>query len=266
MFKLLSRITDITSPTDPLTSISAYFESTSDRPNLWNQLYEIFENKKTPTATHLLIAGIADRYLKRKIKGNYLIVTTNYDCLMEKALDLYALPYTVLWWSRGDRHVHARYANLQPDDNQIMAERCKPLASQNFILPQTSPMVVLYKMHGCLNPELGENQDGVIITDRDYVDFISDLDKMIPAVVGSMLPNKRILFLGYSFGDWNVRSIYETTIKRTAKSATPKRDYAVTKALSKFEEMYFNNREIIIALSDLDTFAKGLQEEGLAKL
>ena len=93
----------------PLALISAYFEEVRRRRTLIDDLGGIFANKTTPTQTHHLVARAARWHLGERArkdqrpvrggKGHYLIVTTNYDCLMEHALDV---PYVVLSMSHTD--------------------------------------------------------------------------------------------------------------------------------------------------------------------
>jgi hypothetical protein len=118
-------------------------------------------------------------------------------------------------------------------------------------------MAIVYKLHGCLHPDRRENDDGLIISENDYVQFISDLRDIIPAHVGNLLGAKRLLLLGYSFSDWNVRSLYERIKKRA--DAGRAGDYAVTRSLSTFEQSYFAQQDIIVVKTDLTTFANGIR-------
>jgi len=261
MLKLASRGTDLGSSTDPLTAIASYYQMHSDRQGLWDELKKIFAPKKKPNAGHELIADAAAGHLKADDAEPYLIITTNYDTLMERALDDRKVPYAAMWWNRADGQIHRRFRNI-PDNRLARLEERSPVkAPKEFRVGATFPLVLLYKMHGCLDESLNRNDDGVIITEADYVEFIANLDAIIPGHVGSILGNKRLLFMGYSFGDWNVRAIYETASRLTTKPRDTK-DYAVTKSLSTFERMYFHDRSIDVALTDLDTFAAGIRAKG----
>jgi hypothetical protein len=59
MLKLMALTTDLGSATDPLTSISNYYEYTSERKDVWRRLHEIFAGKKVPTKIHHMIAAAA---------------------------------------------------------------------------------------------------------------------------------------------------------------------------------------------------------------
>jgi len=259
MLKLLSTTTDLASATDPLSSISSYYESNRDRPELWDRLRAVVAFKETPTRTHRLIADAAALHLEPEGAEDYLIITTNYDWLMEKALDEKGIPYVVLWRSRKDRKIHARFGNLAPEEQKKAEARHQPADPNLFSLKmyRDRGLVVIYKMHGCLYKELGADDDGLVVTDSDYVEFISQLQSIIPAHVGQAIGKKRFLFLGYSFSDWNVRSIYESMTARPGREVIL--DYAVSRSLSGFEQIYFKKREITIVLTDLASFTAGIR-------
>jgi hypothetical protein len=262
MLKLLAATTELTNSLDPLTSISSYYESNAARQDLWNWLHGIISVKTTPTRTHELIADAAKKHIDAG-QEDYLILTTNYDILMEKALDARQVPYVVLWKNRYNGMLYSRFANVPANQKAKLEERNPPKFSpENFILKKNLPMTILYKMHGCLHPERKPADDGLVITDSDYVDFFSQMGKNIPPQVGGELPRKRLLFLGYSFSDWNVRSIYETVVARANRSPGEEiQDYAVTRYLSQYERTYFDKRNIIVVLEDLSAFVKGVRDQ-----
>jgi hypothetical protein len=127
-------------------------------------------------------------------------------------------------------------------------------------------MVVLYKMHGCLYSQLSKEQDSVVITDTDYVNFISRMSTgncVVPGHVAKLMTGKQFLFLGYSFNDWNVRSVYEMMVERRDrdKPENDARDYAVTRDFTKFEQAYCKRKNIMIIKTELDSFSEGIDRE-----
>jgi len=259
MLKLLAMTTDLAGSTDPLTSISSYYENTGERKDVWNRLFQVVAPKETPTAIHRLIADAASTHLgAAKVVDDYLIITTNYDSLMEKALDEKKVPYAVLRRNRYDGKIYTRIENLEPEEKERLEQLHPACAPEQYSLQASRKMAVVYKMHGCLYQGLTEEDDGLVISDSDYVDFISNIQNIVPSHVGSLMGTKHLLFLGYSFGDWNIRSLYERMVVRTAK--TNKRDYAVTRSLSRFEEVYFDKRDIILVLTDLASFVTGIRQ------
>jgi hypothetical protein len=254
MVKLLAGATGVNSSSDPLASIAGFFEYKTERDSLYKLLARHFRPKTRPTPTHGLIARAARWHLARPMAEDYLIVTTNYDALMEKALAQLEVPHVVISVDRDKRDAHARFAQLTPEELRILNERHKPAPARQFQFNKHKSMAIVFKMHGCMNPEV-QAPDGIVITEEDYVSFITNLNDTVPQVVGSILPTKRLLFLGYSFSDWNVRGVYETVRRR---SGARLRDYAVTKALSAFEREYFKRKDIALILQDLGTFTDRL--------
>ena len=255
MLKLLAEVTGLAQTADPLASIAEFHEYKTERKSLRESLAEVFRNKVTPTPTHQLIARAAKYHLTRPFAEDYLIITTNYDALMEKALDAEEVPYAVITVDRTERHAHAHFAGLSPREHQALTQRNPAVPARQMQLNKGArTLAIVFKMHGCLNPELNA-PDGIVITETDYVNFVSHLEEVLPAVVGALLPTKRLLFLGYSFSDWNVRSIYESIARRSDERV---RDYAVTRMLSKFERLYFHQRNIGLILQDLGAFTARL--------
>ncbi len=255
MIKLLVKITEIVPSTEPLSSISNYYQAVSSRASLWDNLHRIFASKEEFTITHELIARSAKFYLDQNILKDYLIITTNYDCLMESALDALDIPYAVLAMNRKGKIV----VRFSKDDEKL--KKANPQSyPDKFFLTRARPMVVLYKIHGCLYKELDKDNDGIVITDDDYVDFISRMSKnegAIPSYVGGLLQSLPFLFLGYSLNDWNVRSIFNMLVERRGKEDDVQ-DYSVMLSCNKYEEVFFRKNQIIIIQSDLNAFAKSV--------
>ena len=259
MVQLLSQATRVGSPTDPLTSIAGFYEAGSERKDLWRNLHKVFENKKTPTETHRLIALAARDHLNHNPAEDYLAITTNYDCLIEAAMDELQVPYAVLRLNRKAGNIHCRFNNLPDADKALLYRLNPPAEPEHFNLRKGARVLaVIYKIHGCLNPELEAEDDGLVLTDGDYVDFISQSARIMPSHVGSILPGKRLLFLGYSFSDWNVRSIYQAMIRRKQDE---EQDYAVTLGLTRFEETYFKKRNIVVIQTGLNEFVEGIRKQ-----
>src|SRR6185436_13834310 len=87
MLKLLAQVTRIANPPEPLTSLASYYEERRGREKLWKLLSGVMSRKERPTETHRLFARAAQHHLAQEGANDYLIITTNYDSLMEIALD-----------------------------------------------------------------------------------------------------------------------------------------------------------------------------------
>ncbi len=262
LVKGLSQITGLWS--DSLTSIAAFYESQSNRNDLLDMLKKIFLTKTTPTITHELIAEAATTYLERlgnKIpfgevrNKHYLIVTTNYDGLMEQALG--TVPYVVLF-STKDGKTHARFSpSLDPDYLEQMADLHEPGAAKLFKLRATSPLVVIYKIHGSI---VEQANNDIVISDFDYEDYIALMatDGLpVPSPVRNLMHRKSFLFLGYGLGDWNIRTILTAVMGQREPGEMG--DYAVMQNPSPASHAYGKRRDINVYDTCLEAFAAGIR-------
>ena len=270
----LARLTAIGSPSPPLLDASSYFAYRIDRALFWADLKKLFVNKQQPTDTHQLVATAAANYIDKNkddiAAQDFLIITTNYDCLIEHALLEANVAHCVLTVPKGDPPAidlsfspntqaylgmtDARFKRLVQN---VSFTDGKPTATTLFpgLVNRPRPLVMVYKIHGSLHPLATQDADSVVITNEDYVTFLS-IAGVVPSYITKRLPTLGLLFLGYSFTDWNVRSLYRSVTKnRTAKSATTI-DYAVLLNPSPYEVGFFEKNQIEVLDTPLDLFCQ----------
>ena len=120
--------------------------------------------------------------------------------------------------------------------------------------------MVVYKIHGCLTAGQDLADDSVIISDNDYVDYISRMatnEGVVPAYVGTLIRRKPFLFLGYSLNDWNVRSMFQMIVRKRGDEFSV-RDYSVMRSFTRFEERYCERNHVAIIHTDLQSFVSEL--------
>jgi hypothetical protein len=118
-------------------------------------------------------------------------------------------------------------------------------------------------VHGCLYQKLTVDDDGVVISENDYVEYISQMNTSqgtIPAYVNNLMQAKPFLFLGYSLSDWNVRSVFETLRKKRGEHFGGQ-DYSVMSYLGEYEKLFFQRSEAAILKTDLNSFVRGIATE-----
>jgi hypothetical protein len=276
----------------PLSSISAYFEVVRRRSRLLDNLGEILINKLQPTPTHHLIARAAAWHLtprQRKDgiplpdgRGDYLIMTTNYDCLMETALQV---PYAVLSMSMTDFLIRPRFGNMAEPLKEAFAKANPPRPANKFALLRPTPnetasddvvkaaanlcMAIVYKIHGCIAEwKSPAKQDTIVISDNDYVANISHfshINGVIPLCVSNILMGQQqsqsqqpyFLFLGYSLSDWNIRGMLRAIrVKRAGEGneETDYGDFTVVRNFTLIDETFFTQNKIRIIHEDLKNF------------
>lgn len=191
-----------------LSKVSSYFVDALARTNLRERLREIFNRDYGPSDIHTYLAELSR-------STPLLIVTTNYDDLTERAFNQLGAPYdlvihpvdrkdvqaSVLWW---------KYCEDQPK-----------AVAPNKLYIDLEETTVIYKMHGTMSRAL-EEWDNYVITEEDYVDFLSQMmtDSAVPMSFMNYFRTRHFLFLGYGLEDWNLRVMLRA-LKRGPLSATP---------------------------------------------
>jgi hypothetical protein len=177
-----------------LPKVTQYFGTFIGRIGLQRQLHDIFTFDQRPSALHTYLAEIAGQ-------RPLLIVTTNYDDLIERAFAAAGRLF--------DTVVHL----TDPDrDGDVLwlrnggTERKTVLAKDVDI--DMSAVSVIYKMHGSIDRSPG-GRSQYVITEDDYVEFLTRMTKSaaIPNIFAEAFQTRPFLFLGYGLYDWNLRVV-----------------------------------------------------------
>ena len=169
-----AKITGVAGTVPPLLVAASYYSYKEQGEPAWKLLKSLLSNKSTPTKIDFLIASWAWYYMQDIGADSLLIITTNYDCLIEKALDIAGVPYWVLTVDKRNQIVHTRFSDLVeeyfgPRLYKELSQKVKvEFLAKDYHLMPPKPLVIIYKMHGCITPEI----DSIIISDEDYVDFL----------------------------------------------------------------------------------------------
>lgn len=255
-----------------LAKIASYYEIRARRRNLVRRLREVFSKEYPHGDIHELLA---------EWPRPLLIVTTNYDDLIEKAFAARGRPYhlvthpereelagSVLWWKPG------------ADEPEVYTPSLLPLSPTD-----TS---IIYKMHGTVGRRSSWNS--FVITEEDYVGFLARMTEKLAIPARFMLHFQKasFLFLGYSLRDWNLRVMLENlhaTVRYERKEqelATDERDredddtvgqllsrfsrdetelpsWAIQDSPSDLERTLWNHRKVQIFDVTLDDFVAGMR-------
>ena len=270
VFRWAANVTGLASSAPPLLSVASYCSYTQGSDVVWRQLKELFQNKTKTTKVHRMVACMAWHHVRR-VSRDYLIVTTNYDRLVEQALKLAEVPYCVLavdktvvgWVDATLSEGLQAYFEMTDEDFSIFRQSIeRPPLNSLFQAQPHRPIAVVYKIHGCLYPPRTDC-DSIILTDEDYVDYIRKDgagNSRIPAGVRLLMERKGFLFMGYSFSDWNVRSWYKNLVEDAPFRMKHPQDYAVLRDLDPYEGGFFEKRSINILFTDLNRFAESIMD------
>lgn len=141
-----------------------------------------------------------------------LIITTNYDVLVERALEERAIPYIALSCINKNSKYAGRWICYRSVTAPLTSSEIKVFSEVEDLLLEidesdTPPPVIIYKLHGTAKLKLNDQVlDSIVLTENDYVDFLAtDTLQKIPSKLLGRLRTSRLLFLGYSLEDWNLR-------------------------------------------------------------
>lgn len=211
-----------------LAEVAEYFifKENGHRDLLEQFLQKEFSGVTQPRPIHTAIAQL------RQIK---IILTSNYDLLLEKEL-----------FERQRRIIKHVY-------NRIDTRNAHFMGPVDF----DASDVVLHKMHGSI-----DQPNSMVITRSDYVRYLATLihpDVGMPEYFWKMMiPQRTLLFLGYSLTDWNFQVIWEGVLAALKTAGRAPTSYAIVKEADDFQKAYWMARNIQLLECDLTEFAVAL--------
>src|SRR5262245_41847116 len=162
-------------PSAELTRVAQYFDGVTGRGGLDEELHEVFSKDYRPSALHYWLAGFE----------NILIVTTNYDHLLERAFRERGRPYNVVSYRTGaSTFLYWKHGSLAPIE----------IAANELTLDLNGASTI-YKMHGSADPSVPD-RDSYVITEDDYVEFLARMVGLtaIPAAFAEPFRKSYFLF------------------------------------------------------------------------
>jgi hypothetical protein len=280
--KSVAKVLSLDQSIPQLLATASYY-SPEERTKLIASLTSRLETVTKSTAIQRAIVQRAKRFVNSRNarpsdldRSDYLIVTTNYDNLIEQQLEAAQVPFCVVN-VRFDCNVvvsfsdkNQEFLGIDGDQYRKLTEKYSPsgsvVADKFWPEKKSHSIAMVYKIHGSLRiPK--RDVDNVVIADSDYVKFIQrngSSNLLIPAYVKTRFSKSRLIFLGYSFSDWNVRTLYEQVLEhRTYAAAKPgrasnseDRDYVVMWWCERTDELFFKRWDKLSVLTtDLDAFA-----------
>ncbi len=173
---------------------------------LYETLHELFDADYPPTVLHKFLADIPTIRREQELPQRHqLIVTTNYDDAMERALDAEGEPYDLVsYCADGDfRGKFLHWAHGEDEARPI--ERPNEYADISL-----DERTVILKIHGLVDRKtLAQEFDSYVITQDHYIDYLAryELSSLIPVTLAAKLKKSHFLFLGYAMRDFNLKVI-----------------------------------------------------------
>jgi len=211
-----------------LTKVAQYYCSIIGRMPLDERLKEIFTFAQAPSPIHEYLCTIV-------AETPLLIVTTNYDDIIERAFTAHGRPYDIV--------IHATTGNeiiWKPYKKPALSLLAKDL---DIDLGSTT---IVYKIHGAVaREEQGNGQ--YVITEDDYVDFLSRLanSSAIPRIFAEPFQTRPFLFLGYGLHDWNLRVVLNRIDKELRRPGDIQ-SWAIETRSKPLEKKLWEKRNVVV--------------------
>lgn len=230
-----------------LAKVAQYFNIVVGRLRLRQRLHAVFAADFAPASIHRLLA---------RIEAPMLLITTNYDDLLEQAFRSQGRAFDLV---------------IHPTDNNeewgaAVAYWRHGAAAPEFVSPKRlqidlSSTTVIYKMHGSIDRQELQ-REAYVITEDDYAEFLVRMAKQtaIPAIFAELFGRRHFLFLGYSLSDWNFRVILskiERDLPRTAREELP--SWSIQQRPSQLEQELWERRGVTIYDLPIKAFVEELE-------
>jgi hypothetical protein len=191
-----------------IAEVASFYVHLSSRDSLDALLRETLGRADyTPSATHEFVAETAR-------STPLLILTTNFDTLLEQALDRAHAPYdTVAYFLRAgekeDKLAYTRYGRSRPE-----------LLSPGRINYSPENRSLIFRLNGPVFEE-GQATGAYVITEEDQIDWIIRLQTTLGPFLQGEIRGRSLLSLGHSARDWSQRALLRTLYgRRSGESRT----------------------------------------------
>ena len=218
-------------PSDPnreLQRISQYAAIDTCEGELYDVLHALFNKSYKATCIHRFLASVS-RILREQGNpdGLPLIITTNYDDVLEDEFRRQGTPFDVVTYVRSrvvrdrgsevkitGKFWHLSEAHKYPTGVKPPArDPARPVKLPEKHQFPVKERTVILKIHGAVDRATAD-RCSFVITEDDYIDYLATMDPTspIPRELAEVISNSRFLFLGYALRDWNLRVVLQRIV------------------------------------------------------
>src|SRR4051812_7353377 len=195
----LARAFDYPAPDRPdLAHVAQFVAVTHGTGPLYDALHELLAAEHPLGPVHEgVVAAVAE--LRARGAPQPVIVTTNYDHALERALRHASEPFDRLTYIAAGRDRGKFEHTTAEGETQVV-----DLPNAYGAVPVGRRLVVV-KVHG--EVDLDREREGFVVSEDDYIGYLAqtELTNVIPVTVAAKLRRSHFLFLGYGLRDWTLR-------------------------------------------------------------
>lgn len=257
--KLAKRF-DVESAGRDLPEVAQYVYVRKGGPDLYRELKRLLTSECEPGPVHKFLARFPRTLEELGLDKRYqLIVSTNFETVLEQAFDAEQEPYDLAVYMASGRDkgkfVHfpaegAPKAIAEPNSYTKL-----PIGG-DYELQRT----LIVKIHGAVDGSSGDYRwkDNYVITEDHYIDYLSKspIESLVPVQVLDKLQDSHCLFLGYTVHDWNLRVF----LKRIWEGRLEARSWAVEPDPDDFDKDLWAPSNVELYAADLADYMDQLQK------
>jgi hypothetical protein len=236
-----------------LLQVAQYLAITKDEQKLYDELHDLFDREFKPSSVHAFLAQLPVVTASAGgTKPHQLVVTTNYDDLMEKAFGACEPPepYDLVYYdARLLSTTRGKFLHRPPGKE---TESHPVLDPERYKLPLDQRSIVL-KIHGAVARDQDSSEDSYVITEDHYFDY--PFYSEIPITIRQEFQKRRFLFLGYSLRDWNLRMMFRR-IWRDQK--LEKESWTINDEENPVQRLFWEKRKVRYIVASLEDYVHDL--------
>ena len=183
-----------------LAHVAEYVALTKGVGPLYDELHTLFDRESAPGPVHRSLAELAG-LLRARGGSNQLIVTTNFDDVLEQAFreageDFDVVSYLALGPNRG------KFLHVGFDGAATLVE--VPNAYADISLERRP---VILKIHGGIDRRPEREWESFVVSEDDHIDYLAqaEIAVVLPVTLAAKLRRSHFLFLGYPLHAWSLR-------------------------------------------------------------
>jgi len=239
---------------DDLLRVSEYVTITDGDGPLYEELHKLFDTDYPPTCLHRFLADLPSAMrAKGLLPVKYpLIVTTNYDDVLEVAFKKAGEPYDLVYYETKGEEL-GKFWHRPPNGDPQLIEI--PNEYDGLSLDRRT---IILKIHGAVTrDELTGDRDSYVITEDHYIDYMlnTEVNALLPIPLPEKLKRSHYLFLGYALKDWNLRVILRRIWKGQALKWS---SWAVKSNIDAIDDRFWRYRNVDIITADLQKYIAAL--------
>jgi SIR2-like protein len=152
---------------DDLLRVSQYIDAVRGEKVLYRYLRTIFDADYPPNSLHRFLARIP-AFLRERDAPQLLAITTNYDDLLERALDEKGEKYDLVWYEAKERDPLAgKFIHRAPGAEPVGID-----VPNEYDGLSPDKQTVILKLHGAVD-RTNKRDDSFVITEDNYIDYLS---------------------------------------------------------------------------------------------